>query len=178
MASMEHGEIRSFLEETRQKIRSIAIIHERLLQTGEINMVDISDYLGKLIVDLQMTASVEVTNINIETEIDPINLPLDVAINCGLILNEVLTNAFKHAFAGRSAGRIEVKLKKAEGGLLFTIQDDGIGLPENLRPGAGGFGMLMLEVFFNQLRAKVEILRSHGTGFLISFSTETKGDTL
>lgn len=169
MGKMEHGEIRSFLEETRQKIRSIAIIHERLLQSGDINVVDIADYLGKLILDLQMTYYSQEVAVQIETDIEALDLPLDIAINCGLILNELLTNSFKHAFVGKNQGLVYVNLKREKERILFTIGDNGNGLPEVVKPGSGGFGMLMLDVFFKQLGASVQVTRAGGTQYTLSF---------
>jgi PAS domain S-box-containing protein len=168
MSGMKESEIKTFLEDTRQKIRSIALIHERLLQTESVNEVDISDYLGKLIADLQMSNSRQDLNLIFNTEIDSEKFHLDVAIYCGLIINELVTNSLKHAFTNRSMGTIQIHFKKLEKGHRLMIKDDGSSLPENITIGKNGnFGMQLLEIFIKQLNGTVEVTRKNGTCFEI-----------
>jgi two-component sensor histidine kinase len=171
LAGLADQEIKTFLQDTRQKIRSIALIHERLLQTGSVNLVDISDYLGKLISDMQTTIPPEGQRVNITYSIEPWQLGLDVAINCGLIVNELVTNSMKYAFNGRSNGQIEITFKKHLTGYEMIVADDGVGIPANVFPGKSeSFGMQLLEIFTNQLRATCEIQRDKGTAFIIRFA--------
>jgi PAS domain S-box-containing protein len=168
MSGMKESDIKTFLEDTRQKIRSIALIHERLLQTESVNEVDISDYLGKLINDLQMSNKRQDLNLMFDTEIDPEKFHLDIAIYCGLIINELVTNSLKHAFNNRSAGMIKIHFKKLEKGHRLVIQDDGSSLPEDVMIGkSGNFGMQLLEIFIKQLNGTVEVTRENGTRFEI-----------
>jgi len=170
MKGMKQSVIKDFLEDTRQKIRSIALIHERLLQTGAVNEVDISDYLGKLIADMQMTCTRSDLHISIDSEIEPEKINLDVAINCGLILNELVTNSIKHAFVNSAAGRIDISFHKNGKGYELIVQDDGASLPETVSIGqTGSFGMQMLDIFIKQLGGTAEINREGGTRFLIRF---------
>jgi PAS domain S-box-containing protein len=169
MAGMKHSEMKIFLEETRQKIRSIALIHERLLQTESVNQVDICDYLNKLILDLQMTTLSHEKKIQLHADIQPANMSLDMAINCGLILNELITNSAKHAFQDNNGGTIKVSLKQNGDKFEFVVEDDGIGLPDTIQLGSGGFGMQVLDVFVKQLKAYVEIKRNPGTTYKLIF---------
>ncbi len=170
MSRMQQSEIKDFLEDTRQKIRSIALIHERLLQTNSVNQVDISDYLGKLIADLEMSNTRHELRIYIEHNIEPEEMNLDTAIYCGLIINELVTNSIKHAFVGRMAGNIAVLLRKMGDIHQLVVVDDGISMPEEVVVGqTGSFGMQMLEIFIKQLKGKVEINRQNGTSFSVHF---------
>lgn len=170
MAGMQQSEIRSFLEDTRQKIRSIALIHERLLQTGSVNEVDIADYLGKLINDLQLSNKRQDIVIHFETKIEPEKINLDTAIYCGLIINELITNSMKHAFVNREVGIIQVYFSREGDKHRLIISDNGSSLPENIKPGHGGsFGMQMLDIFIKQLSGVMEIKRNNGTEFNILF---------
>jgi PAS domain S-box-containing protein len=171
MLSLEQSEIRGFLENIRQKIRSISLIHERLLQSEHMDKVEISDYLGKLITDIQITYFREDLALEIQADIAKNIMSLDTAIMCGLIVNEIITNAMKHAFKGRSSGLIQVLLHAHENPQHFTLSigDNGVTLPAHISPGAGkSFGMQLIDVFVKQLGGKLEIIRKDGTTFLIS----------
>jgi PAS domain S-box-containing protein len=171
LATLTQSDIRNFLEDTRQKIRSIALIHERLLQTEKLDKVEISDYLGKLIHDLNVTYHRQDLTLSFETQIEQRMINLDSAIICGLIVNELVTNAMKHAFAGRSTGSIAIEFRKNEGNkFLLSVADNGVSLPEHIVPGSSSsFGMQLIDVFVKQLGGTFEIIRGKGTKFQISF---------
>jgi PAS domain S-box-containing protein len=172
MASVAQPDIKTFLEDTRQKIRSIALIHERLLQTEKLDKVEIRDYLGKLIQDLKTSYFRQDLDLKIESTIDEKLIGLDTAIICGLIVNELLTNSIKHAFRNRDRGSISIQFKVADTAPFYTLvlSDDGAGLPESIRPGVtNSFGMQLLDVFVKQLNGTLEIFREKGTIFQIRF---------
>jgi PAS domain S-box-containing protein len=172
MVSLGQSDIRTFLENTRQKIRSIAMIHERLLQTEKLDKVEISDYLGKLIHDLQITYVRQDLHLEVRTDIHEKVMNLDTAIICGLIVNELVTNSIKHAFSTRTEGLIDIAFHydKSLSKCSLRISDDGISLPEHIIPGnVNSFGMQLLDVFVKQLGGTIEIYREKGTIFLIRF---------
>jgi PAS domain S-box-containing protein len=171
MRGINDSEFKDFLEDTRQKIRSIALIHERLLQTGSVNQVNAFDYLGKLILDLQITNQRNDLDVSITHEIDSENLNLDVAIYCGLIINELVTNSIKHAFVGRSQGWIKIRLHKNENGIQLVVSDNGNPISNDIvidKPES--FGMQLLEIFVKQLKGRMEFSRMEGTTFNITFA--------
>ncbi|GCC52345.1 hypothetical protein SanaruYs_25820 [Chryseotalea sanaruensis] len=173
MAGMESSESRGFLENMRQRIRSVALIHERLLQTGSINQVNIADYLKKLIHDLQVSMVQPDSRIEVFTQVQSTEISLDNAIHCGLIVNELVVNAFKHAFINRDGGKIEVTFMKSDFACSLIVKDNGVSLPENIQPGLhGSFGMELLEIFIKQLKANLVIERENGTCFFISFEID------
>ncbi|NOS54971.1 MAG: PAS domain S-box protein, partial [Cyclobacteriaceae bacterium] len=167
---MESGAVKIFLEETRQKIKSISLIHERLLFAQEINRVEMKDYMGKLIHDLgAYNANIE-NVIQIRAEIDPITMDVDKAMYCGLVVNELVTNAIKYAFEQTKEGIITVKLESGNGQTILQVSDSGSSLPANVVVGQKtSFGMQLLEVFVQQLKATIEIDRVNGTNFTIRF---------
>jgi PAS domain S-box-containing protein len=172
MASIDQADIKTFLEDTRQKIRSIALIHERLLQTEKLDKVDIRDYLGKLIQDLKTSYFRQDLDLKVESIIDERLIGLDTAIICGLIVNELLTNSIKHAFKNRKSGNISIQFRVSDTTPKHTliVSDDGEGLPENVKPGiTNSFGMQLLDVFVKQLAGTLEIIREKGTIFQIRF---------
>ncbi len=170
MRSIHGSEFKDFLEDTRQKIRSIALIHERLLQTGSVNQVNALDYLGKLVLDLQMTNKRNDLDIIIESEIDSENMNLDIAIYCGLIINELVTNSIKHAFEGRNQGKIRVQLHRHENSYQLLVQDNGISIPsEFVIEKVESVGMQLLEIFVKQLNGTMVIDRTDGITFSITF---------
>lgn len=171
LVSLGQSDMRNFLEDTRQKIRSIALIHERLLQTEKLDKVEISDYLGKLIHDLEVTYHRQDLVLQIKTNIENKMIGLDTAIICGLIVNELVTNAIKHAFSGRNEGLIYIELfTKEDSKFVLSVADNGVTLPEHITPGSSdSFGMQLIDVFVKQLSGTFEIIREKGTKFLIEF---------
>lgn len=171
MVTLAQSDIRNFLEDTRQKIRSIALIHERLLQTEKIDKVEISDYLGKLIHDLEVTYHRPDLVLELRSDVSQRMMSLDTAIICGLIVNELVTNAIKHAFNGKSQGVISIRLHEKNGQMnVLEVADDGVSLPESISPGVSeSFGMQLIDVFVKQLNGSISIFREKGTTFRIIF---------
>ena len=171
LVSLGESEMKSFLEDTRQKIRSIALIHERLLQTEKLDRVDIADYLGKLIHDLEITYHRPGLDLEMKTELESRMIGLDTAIICGLIVNELVTNALKHAFSDQNLGVITIGFyENADSTCSLTVADNGKTLPANVEPGqSSSFGMQLLHVFVRQLNGKMEIDREKGTKFRLTF---------
>ncbi|MBT1709447.1 PAS domain S-box protein [Fulvivirgaceae bacterium PWU5] len=165
------SDVSDFLENTRKKIHSIALIHERLLQTNNLDKVEISDYLGKMLYDLQAAHDNQSMQLTIKAEIPKTVFDLDTAIYCGLIVNELVTNAMKHAFKNRDEGTILVSLERDVNTFILQVRDDGTTLPESIVPGhAGSFGMQLIQIFAKQLGGAMEIIRGKGTIFLIRFN--------
>ncbi len=147
MKSLKEPEVKYFLENTRQKIRSIALIHERLLQSQTLDKVEISDYLGRLIYDLQVTNTTPDLALDFRADLQETIMDLDSAIYCGLIVNELITNAIKHAFVGRTHGIIEVAFRKEEEKFFLSVKDNGTTIPEDVSPNdSSSFGMHLLQI--------------------------------
>ena len=101
-----------------------------------------------------------------ERRIESIDLPVKLSFPIGIVINECLTNAFKHAFVGRAEGRVSIELRHREQDLLLSVSDDGVGLPAEVDPRcSNSFGMLLLNGMASQLEADLEVQRSPGTAF-------------
>jgi PAS domain S-box-containing protein len=166
---LPEGAARSAIAESRQRIEAIARFHERLYRSGDLASVDVIDYLR----DLAGESVRGRGGARIEVEVggDALTLPVDVAIPCGLIVNEWLTNSIKHAFEGRGAGRIEVRLRAGQRGRpSLSYADDGVGLPADvaLRQ-KDSLGLRLVELLAEQMGASIRVHDGPGTRFTLDF---------
>ena len=107
-------------------------------------------------------------------QIEPITLPVEKAIPCGLLVNELITNALKHAFPDRREGIVEVALSAREGKVSLCVKDNGIGLsPDFELEKSRSLGLQLVTTLARQLDGSVDLLRSGGTTFLVSFALES-----
>ena len=123
-------EYRKLLADSNSRIKSMALVHEILYQSEDISRLDMQHYFKSIIGNLSRIYQNPAADITISIDIEPVELNLDLSISCGLILNELVTNAYKYAFNDRSAGRIFVSLKKTRANdTILSVADDGPGLP-------------------------------------------------
>jgi len=165
----------NIFEESRDRIKSMALIHEQLYQSNDLAQIDFPEYLRSL---LNMVLSAHRTNhTRVETRlhVDPVSLDLDTAIPVGLITNELVTNSLKYAFVGRSVGEISVRLTKSEiGDYLLMVSDNGVGLPKNFNfDKATSLGLRLVRILTKQMRARLEISNSVGTEFRVYFKSQS-----
>lgn len=169
-AAVDQPETRGFLEDVREKIRAIALIHERLLQTESKDTVEVGHYLGNLVSEIQKTWSGAMLSVGVDTFFDHSYLKPDQAIMCGLIVNELMANAFRHAFQGRDAGQVTVIFREHNGAFMLSVADDGVSLPSGIQPGKSlTFGMQLIDVCTRQLGGRLEVIRQPGTHVQIHF---------
>jgi two-component sensor histidine kinase len=172
LISFDSGEVRNFLEGMRDKIKSISLIHERLLHTGKLDSIDIHDYLTKLLNDIQSSMFRKDLDLQFVRDIHSCTVNSEIALYCGLIVNELVTNTIKYAFADRTEGEVTVLFKCIEDGNAFHMQvsDNGCGLPEGVAlDKSSSFGMQLLNIFVQQLNGDIKVMREQGTVFLITF---------
>ncbi|MBK7818344.1 MAG: PAS domain S-box protein [Sphingobacteriaceae bacterium] len=156
------------------RIKSMAIIHELLYQTKNFNNVKADDYLNELVKYISQTYSIN-KNIDVELAIDikTKRIDIDKAIPCGLIINELLSNAYKYAFPTQSSGKIKIKLSAISGQPYLyelIVLDNGVGMPESIYSESKTLGMQLVQSLLDQLNGKLEIVRNNGTKFIIQFS--------
>lgn len=114
------------------RIKSMALIHEQLYKSENLAEIDFSDYAPNLITRLFHAYQTKPGRIRLHTDIDKILLNISTAIPCGLIMNELISNCFKHAFTNREKGKITVSVKADnDDSFTLTVSDDGVGFPEN-----------------------------------------------
>jgi PAS domain S-box-containing protein len=154
----------SMLQESRNRIKTMALVHESLYQSRDLAAIDTHDYLQRLVRDLFMSYSPEGPKIDLKVDVEAVRVPIDTAVQCGLLLNELLSNALKHAFADRKSGTVEVSFKHEEDDLVLLVRDDGVGLPEGLdRESPETLGLRLVHTITEQLGGRVELKPGDGT---------------
>lgn len=151
------------VNESRNRVKSMSLIHQNLYQEDNLTGIDVGDYVEKLSRSLFASYRVDQDAIILKTDIDHLNLDVDTAIPIGLILNELITNALKHAFIGREEGTLEVRLKEKDNVLELTIADDGIGMSAPKESKGDSFGMKMIDTFSQKLDAEFKVEEDNGT---------------
>jgi PAS domain S-box-containing protein len=162
---------RSGLEECRARVEAIALIHEKLYKSSDYARVPFSDYAKSLAGNIFHATGVSPANITLGVDVESISLPVDKAIPCGLILNELITNALKHAFPDGRNGSVRVELSKTSGGeVQLAVSDDGIGLTCDIDPRTSStLGMQLVSTLVQQLDGELDVIRRDGMAFRITF---------
>lgn len=167
---VEEEESLNILKESQNRVKSMAMIHEKLYKSETLTHINIKDYIQSLVTDLFYSYSVKESRINAITEIDDIKLNLETAIPCGLLINEIVSNSLKYAFKDKEQGEIKMSLKKHDQNLELIISDNGIGLPEDVDfKKTGSLGLQIVNSLIAQLDGKIELERTQGTKFTIIF---------
>lgn len=154
------------LLETSHRIRAMALVHEKLYQSGSLASISLRDYAQELLRHIAEAAATEARGIELQDEVDDIECTLDVAIPFGLLLNELVFNALEHAFTAGNTGRIVVKLDARDGVPCLTVADDGIGLPPGFMAGHGmSMGLQLATSLARQLGGALEARSEAGSVF-------------
>ncbi|MBF0551035.1 MAG: PAS domain S-box protein [Deltaproteobacteria bacterium] len=166
-------QIRNILRETKGRVRSMALIHERLYSSPNLAYVDFKEYIGSLTSTLFTSYGIRPGKIALKTEIANISIGIDLAIPCGLVLNELISNCLKHAFPGDRKGEIRVSLcPRGQDGMDLIVADNGVGMPRemNLRKISSLGWELVTGLVSHQLGGEVEIKRDGGTEVIIKIN--------
>lgn len=167
----ELDEAKEILKESQLRINSIALIHEKLYQNENLSQISIDVYLNELIDIITNSMRTEETDVAIHVEADAAFLTINQAIPCGLILNELITNAYKHAFHGRDKGNVTIRLVKHDRNVHFAFEDDGTGIPESVNLEApSSLGLTLIQTLSRQLQGEYCFQRlEKGSRFELNF---------
>jgi PAS domain S-box-containing protein len=168
--SVEKEEVVDLLKESGGRVRSMAMIHEKLYQSPSFTHIPFKDYILKLLSDIFYSYGIPPTG-SIETKLDieDLNVNIDTAIPLGLIINELVTNSVKYAFP-EGKGTIKIELKSLTGEMKLTIADNGIGLPKDIDlETTETLGLKLVYTLVNQLEGKLKMSVDDGTEFIITF---------
>jgi two-component sensor histidine kinase len=154
-----HAPTVQLLGELRNRIHAITVLHQQLYQQPALHAVRTRDYLPVLLENLRQTLSPTDREIHLRYEIDAFSLPVGTAITLGLIVSELVTNAYRHAFTGREGGHVRLLLREAAGMGLLQVEDDGRGMASAQE----NFGMSMIRSLVRQMRASIHIHPESGT---------------
>jgi two-component sensor histidine kinase len=146
----------------------MALIHEKLYKSHDINQIDLHSYITSLIESLFISYDVS-SSLNLKLKIDNIKLNLDTAIPCGLIFNELLTNTIKYAFPN-NPGNLLIECTENNHEFTLIVCDDGVGLPSDINiDSPRTLGLKIVKSLTDQIDGTIELDRSQGTKFIIKF---------
>ena len=158
------------LEECQTRIQAMALVHQALYRSENLNKISVPDYTYNLIDQLQAAYISYANKVNLTLEIDECYFQIDTALYCGLIINELVSNALKHAFPNNLFGQIHVKLNTDEANAVLTVSDNGIGFSADIPFGQGeSLGLLLVDTFVKQLEGTIKLNSSNGTTIQITF---------
>lgn len=168
---IDNPEVLSLLMESKNRIRAMALIHEKLYQSWTFAKIDFTSYIQTLTRNLFASYNISSNRISLGLEVSDVSLTLDDAIPCGLLINELVSNALKHAFPNQQSGEISLQLSlNSDENCVLTVKDNGVGLPQDFSlEQTNSLGMLLVKALSLQLRGHLEIQNNNGAVFKVTF---------
>jgi two-component sensor histidine kinase len=166
------------LEDSRHRVRAMALVHETLYQSEDLARLDLASYLQNLADYLVDAYDGFTSDITLQLQVDSVPLGLDRAVPCGLMISELVTNALKHAFPDGGPGEIQIAAHLQVEQVELIVRDDGVGLPADIDPETStSLGLRLVHLLIRQLQGNLCIDRKHGTAFKILFKVPTPRST-
>jgi two-component sensor histidine kinase len=177
---LQDDRIRQMFQESQNRVHSMALLHEALYQSDNLSDINCRKYVEQLCAHLFRSYGVSTSRVRLAIDLTDVKLNLDSAVPCGLVVNELVSNALKHAFPNGSEGEIRVAMQHENAGasLKLAVCDNGVGLPETV-----GFwttrslGLRLVRMLADQLRATLDLRAVKGTEISLTFplaATESK----
>ena len=164
-------------EDTQNRVKSMALIHENLYRTDDLASFNFAHYIDSLCTALFHSYTDGTSHVHLHTQLDDLTFDLDTAVPCGLILNELLTNALKYAFPDGRAGDIYITLSAEAGRVTLSVRDTGVGFPTDLDfRHTESLGLQVVSMLTEQLGGTITLARECGTAFAVTFPYETPPD--
>lgn len=171
---IEDPRAQEVMKEGRNRVKSMALIHQNLYQDENLVGVDAADYIAKLTQSLLYSYKISDQDITIQSDVDPLTLDVDVIIPLGLILNELISNSLKYAFSDQKSGTIDIQLKQQADGIRLSVADNGKGIPEDFdMNNSKSLGMYLISSFAKKLNATFDLISRPGTAATIFIPTPT-----
>jgi PAS domain S-box-containing protein len=163
--------VAEMLRDSQNRVKSMALIHQTLYQSNDFAQIDFASFLHMLCTSLMSSYGLEPDRIDLRIEANGPSLPLNAAIPCGLVVNELITNALKHGFPDGRRGTIGIGFEGAgEGRARLTVSDDGVGISEGVDfKTAGTLGLQLVHILSEQIRGELDIRRAAPTRFSLTF---------
>ncbi|MEG4404580.1 PAS domain S-box protein [Microcoleus sp. MON2_D5] len=168
---IQDSRVSEMLKESQNRVSSMALVHEQLYQSKDLSKIDFAEYIQNLAHNLFQAYETHAECVNLETNIMPCFLNIDTAVPCGLIINELVTNALKYAFKGQIKGKINIDFYLNKNLFcVLSVSDSGIGFPQDLDyRKARTLGLRLVGSLVKLIRGKIELLDTAGTNFKITF---------
>jgi two-component sensor histidine kinase len=169
--NIEDPNVLSSIKEGQSRVQAMSLIHSNLYQSEHINNVNIETYLKELVAYLSEMFAGQSKNIEIEVDAHEIEFDIDTAIPLGLIVNELVSNAYKYAFDNQQQGKVQIKVKALnKTDYELNVKDNGKGLPDNFDPAKSkSLGLKLVKILSKQLRGKFKSSSSNGAIFVVTF---------
>lgn len=178
-ANIDDPLLAEMFQESKSRVRAMALIHEILYDSGDLSRIDVKSYVTRLSNSLTRMFRADGRKVSLTVESDDVTLGIDEMVPCGLALSELISNCLKYAFPDDRDGRIEVRATAApEGGIRLIVSDDGVGMPEGLdirNTNTMGMG-LVVSLVERQLRGRLELACDQGTQFSIFIPVSSRID--
>ncbi len=173
LADISNEMVQETLESLQSRIQSMALVHEMLYSTESFSEIDFYDYLYQIVTTISATHNRTTNPIKVSVEGDNLHLDIERSTTCGLIVNELIINAFKHAFNNQEQTDCKINInieKKKSGKIILKVEDNGIGIfSTNESNDKSGMGTLLINALTDQLNGKMEIKENNGTSFILTF---------
>jgi PAS domain S-box-containing protein len=175
---LKDSEATNILLESQNRVRSMALVHQKLYQSKDFANVDFADYVNQLTMNLMDAYKYKTNTILLNIKADKILIGMDVAIPCGLIINELISNSLKYAFDEKENGKIDIILKNCgNDSYSITIRDNGAGFPKDIDfRDTKTLGMQLVNTLVCQIDGKIEKLSGKGTAFEIIFKNTVQSE--
>ncbi len=170
--NMTDRRIRAELNDVRDRVRSMALVHEQLYQTGNLAQLNFAEYVHSLLQYLWRSHSTMAEQVQLKQTLTPMPISIEMAVPCGLILNELVSNSLKHAFLPGSFGEltVDLNLDTTAGLIRLSVKDNGIGLPHGLDwQQCPTLGLRLVQILTRQLDGTIKKGTGPGTAFTIIF---------
>jgi PAS domain S-box-containing protein len=167
---LEDEKIINILRESQDRIKTMSIIHESLYQANDFSQINFSQYVVSLSKNLVHSYGNFDSFVETTYKIDDVHLSLDLSIPCGLIINELISNALKYAFKGREKGKLNISLQLKNGIVTIIVADNGVGIPENINiRETNSLGLQLVTSLVEQIDGELNMDNKKGTTFTITF---------
>lgn len=169
--SIDNPALAGLFQDVRDRVRSMAMVHETLYRSDNLVSVDFADYVSGLMNYLWRAHGSSASKVKLTLDLHPVSLAVETAVPCGLLLNELAVNALKHAFAGRDRGEVVVSMQSGSDGLVrLGVRDNGVGFTkgQDWRQ-KRSLGLNLVRMLTKQLKGAVEMESSDGTSFFVTF---------
>lgn len=187
--NIKDSEVLEAFRESQDRVVSMALIHEELYKGGGFETLNFSPYIRELVENLFHTYSLGDIDISLSMDLEEnVFFDMDTAVPLGMIVNELVSNSFKHAFIGRDKGEIQIELYREEStefesenckstNFILTVSDNGVGISDNLNiEDLGSLGMQLVASLIDQMDGELELKRNNGTEFTMKFAVTEKND--
>ncbi len=174
--NIENNDTRMLFDESRNRVRAMALIHENLYKFDNLAYINLREYMQSLVNNIRNTYATEGKPVIVKTDIEDLALDLDKAIPCGLIVNELMSNAFKYAFPddiplNNSGNTIRIRISGFnDDSVEILVQDNGVGLPHGFKiEESDSLGMRLIQNLCNQIGGQMKVKNKNGTSFIMHF---------